>query len=49
MRSSGCGAASPSFKLILARLAELNVTTAPAVSTNRNLVCSYAPLTADHA
>ena len=43
-RSSGFGAPSPCFKLILARPVELSVTTAFAVSTNKNLVVSFAPL-----
>src|SRR5205823_12902230 len=38
------GATSPSFKLILARPAVLSVTTDCSVSTNKNLVVSFAPL-----
>ncbi len=43
-RSSGFGASSPCFKLILARPAVLSVTTDLSVSTSRNLVVPYAPL-----
>ena len=37
---------SPRFKLILARPAELSVTTGDPVSTSRKLVVSFAPLAA---
>ncbi len=43
-RSSGFGASSPCFKLILARPAVLSVTTDLSVSTSRNLVVPFAPL-----